>query len=227
MAKPNPPEFEILSKPPQSDDSLLGPTQDPPDEDDEEEDEPQEKARLSNDDVEQIKTGIGALKFITWPGTESKRVCLRPLSRRETYLGAAQALQALEDVGLEKDDIFEEIQRADGSVQRVKWLDLAQRDEWLAIALRRADDPERPLFTSTDEMRRRLTSPEIGKLYEILADHMLNTVPLTMAEAMGNEEAWMEICNTLKKKPGEILLAALPPNMLRELILFMVEKFVT
>ena len=228
---PHNPEFEIegLSET-TGDGSLDGPMDDPEESEDDENSDAQSAADPPSEDelrMDKIRQGTKAIRWFPWPGAPQKRVAIRALSRLETYQGAASALQALEDVGLNKDDVFQEITLPNGMKEQVRWLDLAQRDEWLCLALRRGDDPNKPLFTTSNDMRRKLTSQEIGKLYEVLSDHMAQTVPLTVAEQLANKEAWLEIVQTLKKKPEEILLGALPPAMLRELVNFLVEKYVT
>ncbi len=180
---------------------------------------------LDPDQVEEIKQGIDALRWIPWPADPSVKVCLRPLTRKELYEAAAAAKDYIEDVGL-KDTVYEESTMPDGKVVKVYWLDLAHRDELLAIALRNGDDPGKPLFRNANDLRDKMMSTEINTLYDILGEHMLRVMPLTMAQKMGNEEAYLKLLQYLKKEQGAMELISLPHGILVRLLAFTVEKLV-
>src|SRR5262245_37563208 len=117
MPRQPPPEFEVetadgppdpeqvperirrASDQPDPDGGRDGPREDAPgtrsgdedEDDDEDEDVPpaDDGKGITDDELNKIKQGVKALKWISWPTAPGKRVCLRPLSRLETYQGAA------------------------------------------------------------------------------------------------------------------------------------------
>jgi hypothetical protein len=176
---------------------------------------------IQDQDMGKILCGVDALKHIEWPADPEVQVVLKPLSREEIYQGVSDAAQYVADKGIEG-KVYERGVRSDGTEYVVTWEDLIQRDEWIATALRRADNPKRKLFASVSDLRRRLTSDEITRLYKLLSEHMRQVAPLTASERMAKDNMYAKLVESLKKKPGEITLASLPRDILEDLVRFMV-----
>jgi hypothetical protein len=169
-----------------------------------------------------MKAGIGALRWVQWPADPTVKIAIRPLAQEESYLAAAQAQDYAEEVGLQG-KVFETVIINDRQV-RVMWTDIIMRDEVLSIALRRGDDPARPLFRNTAELRKRLTGTEIARLYDLWAGHMAECCPLTRAEQLGQEELYMQLLDHLRDSPSAPFLNSCPVDTLRALMRFLAEK---
>lgn len=205
-------------------------SQDSTREEDEEEEEPRKSVMPDGPafdaaQAEQIKQGVDALVWFPWPADPDTKVCMKPLSREDLYRGASSAREYIREIGLEG-EVNEVITLPDGSTKNVYWVELAQRDEWLAISLREGDDPSQPLFANANDLRAKLTPHEVNRLYEMLGDHMLRVMPMTMAQKLGEQEQYLKLLQHLKKSQGLMELGSLPLNILKELLIFTVEKLV-
>jgi len=196
------------------------------DEDEDESDDGRDqdpKEKISQDQLTTILQGTKSLAYVPWPSDPSLLVGMRPLSREEVLQGAAAAKRYTDSLGLT--DIVVETVEENGRKHTLTWLHLAQRDEWLSVALRRPEgNGKRPLFASAGDLRSKLTTEEVDRLYDMLAEHMSKCMPLTLAEQLGEREEWLAIINDLKKKPEQTTLVGVRPDILRELIYFLISQ---
>lgn len=193
------------------------------DDSDYDDDDEEEKESITADQMATILRGKDAIKYFPWPADENVTVAIRPLSREEVVRGAANGRRAAQSQGL-IDVAVAMVEGAGGAKGVITWEDMLMRDEWLSMALRRADNPDLPLFRSAQDLRACLTTDEIDILYDILNEHMRQVMPLSLAERMARDEEWHRLISEIKKKPSEIFLAGLQPATLKEFVYFLVAQ---
>ncbi len=180
-------------------------------------------------DMLEILTGVDNLRHETWPGTGTSEdnpavpYAIRPLSREDIMQAAARAEAVCKERGI-AERVLEKAELPNGVKVEITAFDLANRDEQLAIALRRADNPVRALFRNAQELRIRLTANEVNALYEIVIEHTAKVMPLSVAQFEQRREAVNEVIDALKKDPGSTIADALPRDTLVILVRSMAEQ---
>jgi len=179
---------------------------------------------IKDEDMPKILYGVLATREVPWPADPDKTVFLRALTREQIFDGISEASQYIEEKGL-TGQVYETYVTDDGKRKEVTCLDMATRDEWIAMAVFKDKALTKPVFDNARDLRRKLTSQEINRLYEWLAEHMQSVTPLTHAEAMGKSAMYAQLIEELKKKPGLISLDSMPRDILADLVRFMILKF--
>jgi hypothetical protein len=170
-------------------------------------------------DIKRLIAGVDDVKYMPWPGTGTSEdnpaimIAIRPLTREDILLAASRAETECKDRGI-SDRVIERVERPDGTLISIQAWDLVNRDEQLAISLRRGDDLDVPLFRNAKELRLRLTAAEVHRLYDIVVDHTSRSMPMTAEQHLLVTGGMNEVIDQLKKDPGSTIADGLPRDTL-------------